>query len=76
MNGAILYPTDDELMTLGIIYDGESALGILRNFPDPPTETLAYILHKTAELAILSIIKAYIEVYDYKPLKINESVLG
>ena len=76
MNGAILYPTDDELMTLGIIYDGESALGILRNFPDPPTEPLAYILHKTAELAILSIIKVYIEVYDYKPLQINESVLG
>lgn len=76
MNGAILYPTDDDLMILGIIQDNKLVLELLEQLPEPSSEYLAFILRKIMELTTISIIRAYIEAYNYKPLQINESVLG
>jgi hypothetical protein len=76
MNGAILYPTDEDIMTLCIIEHTKSIRELIDGLPQPLTELMAKMLGATYKYMIYAVINAYTTVYEYKPLKINETVLG
>jgi hypothetical protein len=74
--GMILYPTDDDIMTLCIIDTTKSIRELMDGLPDPLTNTMAIMLGATYKYMIYAVINAYTDAYNYKPLKINETVLG
>ena len=72
----ILYPTDDELMVLNMVDSVKSFSEIIEGLPESSEASLKLLKGLIHRHMIYAIINAYVEVYGYKPLKINETVLG
>jgi hypothetical protein len=77
VNGMILYPTDDECMVLNLLIFSaqwekvrEEAKSIMLS---EGTKHLVDLIWQTGWYAM---ILCYLAVWNYKPLKINELVLG